>query len=290
VRPAFRDVLLRFTDQWLGLSRLANAKKDATLYPNFSSEIQDALAEETRQFISSVLITDHGTVANLLTAPYTMVDSRLAKYYGFGSATGTGYAKATRPPEWGVGLLSQGSMLAVLANGLSTSPTRRGHLVRTTLMCEPVPPPPPTVNPVAEVNDSKTTRERYELHSVTPECRGCHQMMDPIGFAFEHLDSAGRYRSKENNFLLDDSATVYRSGGKAEISVKGPTELAQALAKLPEVNDCMGAYLAAYALGVSHDSAQCLVASAVGDLRAGTMSVVDFYVRMASSEHFRYRQ
>jgi hypothetical protein len=287
VKPAFRDVVLRFADQWLGLSRVGNVKKDATLYPDFSTQIQDSLAEETRQFLSSVILTDKGTVSDLMTAPYTMVDSRLAKYYGFGATTGAGFTKATRPPEWGVGLLAQGSVMAVLANGLYTSPTRRGHMVRT-LMCEPVPPPPPTVNPVAEVNDFKTTRQRYEeLHSANPECHSCHTLMDPIGFAFEHIDSAGRYRLKEGKFDIDDSGTLTRD--KGDLTFKGPTELSNALSKLPEINACMAAYMAAYALGVNHDSAQCLVSSATNELQKG-MSIVDFYVRMARADHFRFRQ
>ena len=287
VKPAFRDVVLRFADQWLGISRVGNVKKDAMLYPDFNTQIQDSLAEETRQFLSSVILTDKGSVGDLLTANYTMVDSRLAKYYGYGAATGTGFTRATRPPEWGIGLLSQGSLMAVLANGLYTSPTRRGHMVRT-LMCDTVPPPPPTVNPVAEVNEFKTTRQRYEdLHSSNPECHSCHQLMDPIGFAFEHIDSAGKYRVKEGKFDIDDTGLLTRTGG--DLTFKGPTELATALAKLPEVNDCMAAYMAAYALGVSHESAKCLVASATNELRNG-MSIVDFYVRMARSDHFRFRQ
>jgi hypothetical protein len=289
VRPAFRDQVLRFTDQWLGLSRLSNVKKDATLYPDFNSQIQDSLAEETRRFISAVLLEDKGSVASLLTAPYTFVDTKLAKYYGFGAATGTDFAKITRPPEWGVGLLAQGSMLAVLANGLSTSPTRRGHMVRTTMMCVPVPPPPPVVDPIPEPTEAKTTRQRYEeLHAANVACSGCHAMMDPIGFAFEHLDSGGRYRQKEGKFDINDSAIVTASS-KGDLKVNGPTELAKAISTLPEVTDCMAAYLAAYALGVNHDSAQCLVSSATAELRNG-MSVVDFYVRMARSEHFRFRQ
>src|SRR6185436_16676596 len=287
VKPAFRDVVLRFADQWLGIYRVGNVKKDAMLYPDFNTQIQDSLAEETRQFLSSVILTDKGSVGDLLTANYTMVDSRLAKYYGYGAATGTGFTRATRPPEWGIGLLSQGSLMAVLANGLYTSPTRRGHMVRT-LMCDTVPPPPPTVNPVAEVHEFKTTRQRYEdLHSSNPECHSCHQLMDPIGFAFEHIDSAGKYRVKEGKFDIDDTGLLTRTGG--DLTFKGPTELATALAKLPEVNDCMAAYMAAYALGVSHESAKCLVASATNELRNG-MSIVDFYVRMARSDHFRFRQ
>jgi len=290
VKPAFRDVVLNFADQWLGISRVGNVKKDAMLYPDFNQQIQESLAEETRQFLSSVILTDKGTVSDLLTAPYTMVDAKLAKYYGFGAAGASGFTKAMRPAEWGIGLLAQGSLQAVHANGLYTSPTRRGHMVRT-LMCDTVPPPPPTVNPVAEVNEFKTTRQRYEeLHAANPECHSCHMLMDPIGFGFEHIDSAGRYRLKEGNFDIDDSGLITREkavGG--DIVFKGPTELANALAKMPEVNECMASYLAAYALGVSHESAQCLVSSATAELLKGT-SIVDFYVKMARADHFRFRQ
>ena len=73
--PAFREIVLRFTDQWLGLSRLFNVKKDAMLYPEFNAQIQDSMAEETRRFISSVIFDEKGSVASLLTAPYTFVDA-----------------------------------------------------------------------------------------------------------------------------------------------------------------------------------------------------------------------
>jgi len=289
VRPAFREIVLRFTDQWLGLSRLFNAKKDATLYPEFNPEIQDSMMEETRRFFSSVIFDEKGTVASLMTAPHTFVDARLAKYYGFGAATGTDFVRVNKPPTWGVGFMSQGSMLSVLANGISTSPTRRGHVVRSTLLCTTVPPPPPVVDPIPEPTEAKTTRQRYEeLHASNIACSSCHKMMDPIGFAFEHLDPAGRFRQKEGMFDIDDSAVITGTS-KGDLNVKGPGELANALATLPELNDCMAAYLAAYALGLSHDSAQCLVSSATAELRKGG-SIVDFYLRMARSEHFRLRQ
>jgi Protein of unknown function (DUF1592)/Protein of unknown function (DUF1588)/Protein of unknown function (DUF1595)/Protein of unknown function (DUF1587) len=289
IRPAFRDVLLRFADQWLGLGALSNLKKDATLYPDFDSQVQDSLAEETRRFISAVILEDRGGVASLLTAPYTFVDARLATYYGFGAATGTSFARVTRPPGWGVGLLSQGALLAVEANGLSTSPTKRGHMVRTRLMCGVVPPPPPVVGPIPPPTEANTTRQRYEsLHGQAPTCKACHALMDPIGFAFEHLDSAGRYRAREGMFDIDDSAVVTGSSA-GDLKVKGPTELATALAGLPEVNDCLASYIAGYALGLAHESAACLLGPQIAELRAGG-SLVDFYVRMSRADHFRLRQ
>src|SRR4051812_14713174 len=46
VRPAFRDIVMRFADQWLGLTGLSNLKKDATIFPDFTSQVQDSMAEE----------------------------------------------------------------------------------------------------------------------------------------------------------------------------------------------------------------------------------------------------
>jgi hypothetical protein len=289
VKPAFRDVVLHFADQWLGLAGLSNIKKDAVLYPEFSAEVQESMGEETRRFFSSVILEEQGNVQTVLTAPYTYVDGALAQYYGYGTATGADFVRAERPANWGVGLLAQGSLLAVQANGLTTSPTRRGYLVRTKLLCGVVPPPPAVVGPIPPPTATQTTRQRYEeQHEANPSCGGCHSMMDHIGFALEHLDSAGRYRETENTFAIDDSGSV--SGTSAgDVKIKGATELASALAKLPEVSDCVSSYVAGYALGVNHDSAACLVKSAAAELRSGK-SLLDFYVGIARSEHFRSRQ
>jgi len=289
VKPAFRDVVLHFANQWLGLAGLSNIKKDATLYPDFSSEVQESMAEETRRFFSSVVLEEQGNVQSILTAPYTYVDGALAKYYGFGTASGVDFARVTRPANWGVGLLAQGSLLAVQANGLTTSPTRRGYLVRTKLLCGAVPPPPAVVGAIPEPTATQTTRQRYEIvHEANPSCGGCHALMDHIGFALEHLDSAGRYRETENTFPIDDTGTV--SGTTAgDVKIKGASELATTLANLPEVSDCVSSYVAAYALGLNHESAACLVSNAARELRGGK-SLLDFYVGIARSEHFRQRR
>lgn len=289
VRSAFKDVVMRFSDQWLGLGALANLKKDDALYPQFSTAVQDAMGEETRKFISAVMFEDKGNVASLLTAPFTFVDGSLAQYYGYGMAAGADFVRVTRPANAGLGLLAQGSVMAVQANSLATSPTRRGHMVRVKLLCGHVPPPPAVVGEIPAPTATKTTRERYEvLHAANASCNGCHQLMDPIGFAFEHLDSAGRYREQENTYPIDDSGKITGTS-LGDVAVLGPAELSTALSKLPEVTDCVSSYLGAYALGVNHDSAACLVTNAATELRGGS-SMLDFYVRIARSEHFRSRQ
>jgi hypothetical protein len=113
-------------------------------------------------------------------------------------------------------------------------------------------------------------------------------MMDPIGFAFEHLDASGRFRAKEGKFDIDDSGVVTNTSA-GDLPFRGPTELAQALARLPETTDCLAAYVATSAFGVSQENASCLVRGAAAELRAGA-SVLDFFQRLARADHFRLRQ
>ena len=103
-----------------------------------------------------------------------------------------------------------------------------------------------------------TTRERYEsLHAVHESCRGCHQMMDPIGFSLEHFDGAGRYRETEGIHPIDASGTiVHTSAGDLELA--GADDLGPALDSLPAVRACIASYAAGYVHGVVHREADCV--------------------------------
>jgi hypothetical protein len=286
-RPAFREVLLRFAGQWLGLSPLANLKKDADAFPGFGPEVQAALAEETRRLFAEVVFASKGRPGDLVTAPFTFVDASLAAYYGL--PRGDGFVRVNRPAGWGLGILAQGSVMTVNAGATSTSPTRRGHMVRSRLLCQDVPPPPKFAGDVPDPTGAETTRQRYEsLHATKEACRTCHEQMDPIGFAFEHLDAGGRYRADEGGLAIDTSGRLTDTS-RGELSFDGPDQLAQALASLPELADCMAAFLGSYAFGLDHHDTACMVHDAAADLRAGKIGVAEFYVRLARTAHVRTR-
>jgi hypothetical protein len=288
VRPAFRELMLSFADQWLGLSPLANLKKDEQAFPQFTAAVQESMAEETRRFIANVIFEEQGKPADLLTAPYTFVDATLANFYGL-APPASGFAKVTRRDGWGLGLLAQGSLLAIEAHSLKTSPTKRGYLVRTRLLCGSVPPPPDMVDPLPEPTEAETTRQRYEqLHVKAASCRACHETIDQIGFGLEKLDAVGRHRAKEGAFDIDDSGRIVTTSA-GTLDFRGPSELARAVASLPEVADCMASFMAGNAFGLDHRNTACLVRSATAELRAGRMSIAEFYVKLARSEHFRFR-
>ncbi|HEY0710702.1 MAG TPA: DUF1592 domain-containing protein [Polyangia bacterium] len=289
VQPAFREQVLRFADQWLGLSPLGNINKDKAAFPDFSPEVQDALGEEIRRYFGGVLIDDKGKPSDLLTAPYTYVNATLAKFYGFGAAPGADFVRTTRPPTAGVGLVSQGAILSIAAANKTTSPTKRGHLIRERMLCQIVPPPPKVVDPLPEPTEAETTRQRYEqIHVADAACKGCHNLMDPIGFGLEKLDATGRFRAKEGRFDIDDTGTIAGTS-MGDVDFAGATALASALSKLPEVSDCMADFVTAYTYGIDHKSAGCMARTAAEDMKAGKIGFLDFMVKMARAESFRTR-
>jgi len=104
---------------------------------------------------------------------------------------------ALEPQHRRGGLLTQGAVLKVTANGSNTSPVVRGVWVSERLLGEPIPPPPgnvPAIEP--DIRGAKTIREMLAKHRSEDSCAVCHVKIDPPGFALENYDPAGRWRDK----------------------------------------------------------------------------------------------
>src|SRR5258707_7197550 len=52
-----------------------------------------------------------------------------------------------------------------------------------------------------------TTLFRSE-HDSNSCAMGCHNIMDPIGFGFEHYDGIGRYRTMDNGLPVDSTGSI----------------------------------------------------------------------------------
>src|SRR5260370_7218443 len=83
-----------------------------------------------------------------------------------------------------------------------------GKWVMEVLLGTPPPAPPPNVpalKETAEIGKPMPVRERLEEHRRNPACAGCHQLMDPIGFALENFDPVGAWRTNDSGFHVDAS-------------------------------------------------------------------------------------
>jgi hypothetical protein len=154
-------------------------------------------------------------VFDLLNADYTFVNERLARHYGIPNVYGSDFRRVAIQNPARRGLLGQGSILTVTSAPNRTSPVTRGAWILENLLGSPPPLPPPNVPAFPEakngqgiIEQPKTVRDRMTQHRASPTCRGCHQIMDPIGLALEHFDGVGRWRTSDAGLAIDASGQL----------------------------------------------------------------------------------
>ncbi len=59
-----------------------------------------------------------------------------------------------------------------------------------------------------------------EQHRQDPNCAACHELMDPIGLAFEHFDAIGRWREQDGGQAIDASGTLSDGERDQTVSVR----------------------------------------------------------------------
>jgi mono/diheme cytochrome c family protein len=197
-----------FADQWLHLRNLASMTPDMRLFPDFDENLRQAFRKETRMLFESIMREDR-SVLDLLRPGYTFVNERLARHYGIPGVYGSRFRRVTH--EGRGGLLRHGSVLTVTSYATRTSPVIRGKWVLDNLIGVPPPPPPAAVPALKEnqgVGKVLPVRERLAEHRDNPACSGCHQLMDPVGFALERYDAVGRWRELEDGLPIDSSGAL----------------------------------------------------------------------------------
>ncbi len=213
--PRGRNFIPDLAAQWLELDQIDFTEPDAKLYPNFDLVVQRSMLDETHRFLQHLLDND-AKVTNFVDSNVTFLNSRLARYYGLDPVDGDSVRQvALKPEDHRGGLLTQGAVLKVTANGTNTSPVLRGLWVARRIMGETILPPPenvPAIEP--DIRGAKTIRDQLELHRSDTACASCHTMIDPPGFALENFDAAGQWR--ENYLQLQDGRL--RKGVKIDTS------------------------------------------------------------------------
>lgn len=249
-QPRAKEMVLRFHDQWLQVASIGPLEKDPMVYPRFSPAVATAMQQEVRSLVDAVVFQGDGKITGLFTAPYTFMNDVLGRFYGITGLSPTfarvDQAKLGMRPASGI--LTTGGLLAAHADRNNTSPTRRGIFVREALLCEGLPPPPQNANIVPPVVRPTQTRRQAMINHVTdPTCAACHQMMDPIGFAFEGFDASGAWRTTENGQTIDTSGTIM--GSDVAGSFNGPGQLGAKLAGSEEAMSCAATQWFRFAFG-----------------------------------------
>jgi mono/diheme cytochrome c family protein len=208
--PRSKALVDNFVDQWLQMGKLAGLVPDSDAFPEFDENLREAMHQETTEFVSAQLREDRSAL-DLLTADYSYLNERLAKHYGIPNIYGNQFRKVTFTDGVRGGLLGQASVLTVTSYPNRTSVVLRGKWLLANLLGAPPAPPPadvPSLKDAGQDGQPRSLRDRMEQHRKNPACSGCHQRMDPLGFALENFDALGKWRTVADGERINTSASL----------------------------------------------------------------------------------
>jgi hypothetical protein len=237
--PRARRGVGKFHAMWLGYQRQPPA-----------APLQKPMLDETRALLERVIFDERRPWLDLFRLSETYVDATLAAHYGL-PAPAAGAAWTSYGATGRQGVLSHGTFLGVERKHADTSPTMRGQLIRTRLMCQAIPPPPGNlmVDIDAAPTDGNCKTDRYSMWK-RDGCKGCHELMDPIGHGLERYDMAGAAR----DIAPDDQgkagcALTGQGAVLGQGAFTGPAGLSDRLIESKALESCVATQLASFFLG-----------------------------------------
>ena len=238
--PKASESISEMTNQWLGIEHLPNESRGSVDNPLSDSVKQDMVTETNK--IMKYAFSENMPYSELLVSNTSVINANLAEHYGVEFDSSQVDADGFAQVEFGNGqyggLLRQGAVLTKHTLPSNSSPVLRGAFVRERILCQELPPPPPNVSAdLPEIDEDISNREKYEAHTTNSECSSCHNLMDPVGFGFEHYDELGRWRDLENGFEIDDEGVVFNID-KDDVSFTGIEGVADVLAGSEQVGEC----------------------------------------------------
>lgn len=285
-------VVSRFFAQWFHLSGVDALTKDP-FYAGFDA-VKPYLTEETTRFASSVFWSSASRPSGLLSSDYVMVNGPLAAWYGIPGVTGADFRQvALTPGTQRAGVLTQASVLSLLATDKSTNPVQRGMFVRSRLLCLGLPAAPPFVPPAPPDRLGLSARERFAEHESNKSCATCHALMDPQGLGMEDFDAAGRHRTVEPT--LDGGTRVVDASGAlhaardATGTFNGAVALSKLLAPTRVLSDCVGTQFFDFSMGRLADAQDACSAFKVKDA-VSKQGMRQALVELVSTDAFMLRR
>lgn len=258
--PQARAQFGNLAAQWLHTDRVLEQNKDMTLYPGFTDEVREAMAQEVRELFNHVVLDEGAPFESLYDGNFAFVNQSLAEFYGISGVSGNELRKV--PTDTRAGLVTSGAFLAVHAHEQETSPIQRSVRARRAFLCHNVPAPPTGVALSGEDFDEEreaareaweayleanggvaTSRAKYEYQTSAPLCATCHEeMINPLGGGFEDFNAVGLPQVTDfNNLAIDAMGALYGVNSvndSQSIYFEGAKEFAHAIAGLDVTRHC----------------------------------------------------
>ncbi|HEY7373014.1 MAG TPA: DUF1592 domain-containing protein [Polyangia bacterium] len=208
--PRALPALDEFFQDWMKVEDLPamDAKNADPTFKTFAgadlpdANLRQAMIDDVVGMLDYYTWTAPAGISALLTSDLSFArDARLAKLYGVAAWNGTG-APPALPAGQRPGLLTRALFLST--GTANTRPIMKGVFLRTDILCDTIPPPPPGANAKPpDLGPNMTTRESVEALTEMPGtiCASCHgPVINPLGFATEGFDALGRARTAQRLF------------------------------------------------------------------------------------------
>lgn len=211
-----------FPAQWLQLDRLITSVPDPKSFSGFyhsdGYRMSLHMMSEPLLLFETVFIEDR-SIVELLDANFTWQSSMLdAIYAGHFNADHQLQVQEFKrvelsDPRRG-GVITNAAVMTMTATPTRTQPITRGAWVNAVIFNDPPEPPPADVPPLPEADHEElaklTIRERLAAHRTRQDCAGCHNKIDPFGFALENFGPTGFWRDTyENGREVDVSGVLF---------------------------------------------------------------------------------
>ena len=243
-----------FPVAWLRLDKLGKMppEKSGPFRFYHDRKMEPMLVSQTTTYFAD-MVKRNEKIRFFIDSDYTYMNETISNWiYNRKDVYGERLRKvALNDPRRG-GIFTQPSVMTATANGVDTSPVVRGVYVLENILGTPPSPPPPDVEPLApDLRGATTIRQQLELHRESEACSGCHNKIDPMGFAMENFDPVGRWRdiyparTHQPRIKIDPSSTLV-NGQKLEDIVTFKKML---LGREHDVTRCLAEKLLTYASG-----------------------------------------
>ena len=240
---ATTTVMRQFHGEWLSLGDLSQISKVGV--SNYDPSLNAELLEASYRFFDNIFTQGLG-VKDMLLSTTGFYGPGMAALYGLTPPT-SGYAEADLGSKR-VGYFSQLPYLTLNGNNAEPNSILRGVTLNLDVLCATLGPPAAVIPPIPPLQPGQTNRQRID--TLTGTCgMSCHNdMINPLGFAFEHFDGMGQWRDTENGGLTIDSSGSYTFADGTTKTWNDAAGLMQVLASTSQTHTCYAKKLASFGL------------------------------------------
>ncbi|WP_053980948.1 malectin domain-containing carbohydrate-binding protein [Marinagarivorans algicola] len=266
-KAEYKNTVFNFVAEWLGIPTKASSTNLGTL--------DAASLHETRLLVNHI-IDNNLPLTELFTANYSFINKVLARHYGVPEPT-TNWARYDFPANAKrQGILTHASFLTANGkHGRDINTIFRGKVVFERLFCDAMPPVPPAEQSV-DLADQVSDR------GTALACRGCHQVVDPIGRMFDLYDDYGKRFDKAELF-----GGLYMDVDIAD-DYDGAVEFAQALENSDAFKHCASRQLFRFALGRDVTKNESSSFNSVYEALQGAGTINATFSALVTSDAFKH--